>query len=198
VQFFSTLQVYGTELHGRITEATPPRCESPYGLNHLLGEEVCRHYAHKYGLSVTLIRPSNVYGAPDSPTVQRSTLVPMCFVKSVLAEGRVILQSSGLQRRNFISTDEVADVCLHLAENTPSGVNIVNAASHWTTSIREIAELVAEVHPGTTISFLSADPLAGHPLTVDSRLSHLRPSAEQSLQTMRVAIRSLFKLFKTE
>jgi nucleoside-diphosphate-sugar epimerase len=29
VQFFSTLQVYGTELEGTITEATPANCETP-------------------------------------------------------------------------------------------------------------------------------------------------------------------------
>ena len=193
VQFFSTLQVYGTELEGTITEATPPRCESPYALNHLEGEEVCRHYAHQHGLQVALIRPANVYGVPDSPTVNRSTLVPMCFVRSALADGQIVLRTSGLQRRNFVSTDEIADLCLHLTGNLPAGVNVINAASHWSASILEIAQLVAEVRPGTGIRVESKHPGSGKALRVDSRWAHLRPGAEESAARMRATIRSLFR-----
>jgi UDP-glucose 4-epimerase len=193
VQFFSTLQVYGTELAGTITEATPPRCESTYGLNHLLGEEVCRYYAHQHGLKVALIRPANVYGVPDSPTVNRSTLVPLCFVRSALADGQIVLRTSGLQRRNFVSTDEIADLCLHLTGNLPAGVNVINAASHWSASIREIAQMVAEVRPGTGIRVESEQPGSGKALRIDSRWAHLRPGAEESAARMRATIRSLFR-----
>lgn len=193
VQFFSTLQVYGAEPEGEITEATPTRCESPYALNHHWGEEVCRYYAWQHGLQVALIRPANVYGVPDSPTVRRSTLVPMCFVKSVLAEGRIVLKTSGRQYRNFVSTDEVADICLHLAGNMPAGVTVINAASNWTASIREIAQWVAGVRPGTGITVESALPASGKPLRVASSLAHLRSSAEESSARMRATISSLFQ-----
>jgi|LauGreDrversion4_2_1035121.scaffolds.fasta_scaffold16191_5 nucleoside-diphosphate-sugar epimerase len=193
VLFFSTLQVYGTELEGTITEATPPRCESPYGLNHLLGEEVCRYYARKHGLKVALIRPANVYGVPDSPTVKRSTLVPMCFVQDVLANGHITLHSSGLQRRNFISTDEVAEVCLHLARNPREGVNVINAASNWTASILEIGQMVAAALPGVTIQARSDHPSGGHHLRVDSSLASLRRSVEESRDQMRSVISSLLQ-----
>jgi UDP-glucose 4-epimerase len=197
ILFFSTLQVYGTEPEGEITEATPPRCESPYALNHHWGEEVCRYYARQHGLNVALIRPANVYGVPDAPTVQRSTLVPMCFVKSVLTDGGIVLKTSGLQRRNFVSTDEVAEICLHLAGNMPAGVRVINAASHWTASIREIAQWVAKVRPGTTITVESSQPASGKPLCVGSSLAHLRPSAEESAARMRATITSLFETLKT-
>jgi UDP-glucose 4-epimerase len=196
VVFFSTLQVYGTELEGAITEATPPHCESPYGLNHLLGEEVCRFYASKHSLNIVLLRPANVYGVPDARTVERSTLVPMCFVKTA-RQGSIVLQSSGRQQRNFISTDEVADVCLHLLENFPADVEVINAGSNWLVSIHELAQMVAaeqQRRSGTPlgVEILSRQPERGNVFSLESRVSFLRPSAEDSRERMRAVIQGLF------
>jgi UDP-glucose 4-epimerase len=201
VIFFSTLQVYGTELEGRITESTPPCCETPYALNHLLGEEVCRYYTRRHGLDIAFIRPANGYGVPDSPTVNRSALVPMCFVKSALAEGRIVLQSSGKQRRNYVSTDEVADACLHLLQNFPAGNEVINVGSRWLASIREIADMVAEEHQrrsGTQLplSILSALPDPGNHFILESRLESLRPTAAESREHMAAVIRGLFDYFQ--
>jgi nucleoside-diphosphate-sugar epimerase len=175
VVFFSTLQVYGTELYGEITEGTPVRCESPYALNHLLGEEVCRFYANKHGMDIVLMRPSNVIGVPDWSSVQRSTLVPMCFVKEVLASGALTLRSSGHQRRNFVTSDQVSDACLNLMGNFPAGVTVVNAGSCWHASIGEMAALVADVFFGMTgqklpVNFLTDEPLCGNEFQLYSRL----------------------------
>jgi len=200
IVFFSTLQVYGTELEGTITETTPPLCESPYGLNHLLGEEVCRFYARKHGLNIVLIRPANVYGVPDAPTVERSSLVPMCFVKAAMKGNEIVLQSSGKQQRNFVSTDEVADACLHLLEDFPSGAEIINVGSNWLASIHELATIVAAEHErrmGTPLDLEihSDQPTQGNHFTLKSRLAHLRPSVEESRSRMNDVVRRLFDHF---
>jgi len=193
--FFSTLQVYGTELEGRIMEDTPPRCESAYGLNHLLGEEVCRFYANRHGLNVVLLRPANVYGVPDAPTVERSVLVPMCFVKSVLKAEPLVLLSSGRQQRNFISTDEVADACLHLVENFPTGTRVINAGSHWLASIREIAEMVSVRSADLKMEIRSEKPERSNHFILESSLAHLRPSMDESCERMCSVITRLFEYF---
>lgn len=201
--FLSTLQVYGTELIGEVTEVTPPHCETPYGLNHLLGEETCRLYVHRdAALSVTLLRPANVYGVPDSPTVERSTLVPMCFVKEALATGRLVLRSSGLQRRNFVSTDQVASACIQmLAEPSLPGATVVNIASRWIASILDIALMTADVHRERTgsdlpIERLSDLPHEGNAFTLRSRLEALAPSIDQSMSHMRDVINRLYDHFQ--
>ena len=200
VIFFSTLQVYGAELEGIITEATQPRCESPYGLNHLLGEEVCRYYANKHGLNTALIRAANVYGVPDARSVERSTLVPMCFVKTALQGRGIVLQSSGKQRRNFVSTDEIADVCLHLLEDFPQGAQIINAGSNWLASIHEIAQMVAATHRHRTddhvgIEIRSSQPECENQFRLESRLALLRPPVEDSRTRMSEVISRLFDHF---
>lgn len=203
VQFLSTLQVYGTELEGEITEHTPPRCETPYALNHLLGEEVCRMYARVHPLDIDLVRPANVYGVPDASTVNRSTLVPMCFVKEALTTGKLCLRSSGRQQRNFVSTDEVADAALHLlAHPFGAGAHVVNVGSHWLASIRSIAEMVAaayEQRTGTAlpVEILSNAPERGNEFLLRSRLDSIVPPAAASAASMTHVIRRLFDHFQS-
>jgi len=200
VVFFSTLQVYGTELQGDITESTPACCESAYALNHFFGEEVCRFYAYKHGLDIVLMRPANVIGVPDAPTVQRSTLVPMCLVKEALTTGKIVMRSSGRQTRNFVRSDQVADACLRLCQTFPSGVTVINAGSQWHASIAEMVELVADVFQERTgtkliLEFQSDLPAQGNEFRLHSSLNHDCESADASASTARGMIQRLFEYF---
>jgi nucleoside-diphosphate-sugar epimerase len=144
VMFFSTLQVYGTELNGHISSNTPINCETNYALNHWFGEELCKLYGKKYKINIFLIRPSNVYGIPASSSVQRASLVPTCFINEAIESGRIMLRSSGKQKRNFISLQEVSDACAHLLTINLAGTCVVNLGSQFLYSIKEIASLVSE------------------------------------------------------
>lgn len=143
VVLFSTAQVYGTELIGLVDESSPVRCETPYALNHFFAEELSRLYSINNGFDVAVIRPSNVYGVPQINTINRSTLVPMTFVEQVIDQGSITLHSSGKQIRNFVSTDEVADLILKILCEFPKGFSIINACSNYHASIFEVASLVA-------------------------------------------------------
>ncbi|MDG1286925.1 MAG: NAD(P)-dependent oxidoreductase [Rickettsiales bacterium] len=198
VVYLSTLQVYGTELQGGVDETTPVSCETPYALNHYLGEEVCRYMAQTTKLDIVALRPSNVYGVPSVSTVNRETLVPMCFVKEALATGKVCLRSSGRQLRNFISTDEVAAIITQLIDDFPQGYTIVNAASDWETRICDIANIVGQAWRDVKktpleIQVLSDQPEKPEIFTVTSR--HISPqlSKEASRQRMADVIKSLIE-----
>lgn len=142
---FSTAQVYGTELTGVIDESSPVRCETSYALNHFFAEELGRFYSINHGMSVVIVRPSNVYGAPQVSTVDRSTLVPICFVNQAIDKGSITLHSSGKQTRNFVSTDEVSDSILNVLQDFPQGFSKINACSNYQASILDIARLVSNV-----------------------------------------------------
>lgn len=145
--FFSTAQVYGTELHGQVSIQTATRCETPYALNHLFGEELCKMYSTRNdGLNCIALRPSNIYGVPEVSTVNRCTLVPICFVDEAIKNKTINLRSSGMQTRNFVSTDEVCDDVIRLLDDFPLGFTTINSGSNWCTSILEIARIVEEVY----------------------------------------------------
>lgn len=144
--FFSTFQVYGTELTGTITENTVPGPENDYGLNHLFAEQYVQMYSRKYGLNCTIVRPSNIYGVPFSNDVNRWTLVPLCFCKEIMTNGQITLKSSGKQMRNFVSLDTIAECCETIALQKRSGFHVVNLASAMNLSILEISKIVKEVY----------------------------------------------------
>lgn len=195
--FLSTFQVYGTELNGVVDEETPVCCQSPYGLNHWFGEEACRLFSSLHGMSVAVVRPSNVYGAPAVSTVNRGTLVPMCFVAEAAQTGSITLRSSGKQRRNFVSTKEVADACSYIALNPHSGFRIFNVCSAMLASMREIAELTCAVSSerygkSLDLKILGQEPAKGNSFEARSALEFLWPTKEESWARMRSEISSLF------
>lgn len=195
--YFSTFQVYGTELTGVVDESRPANCQSPYGLNHWCGEEVCRMQATMQALAVAVVRPSNVYGAPAASSVNRNTLVPACFVSDALAHGEIRLQSSGRQLRNFVSTAEVARACLHLLADFPSGFSISNICSPYSATIYDVALLTAEVHRerfGVTlpVKVLRNEPTVINGFDARSRHQAIWGTADASRKTMRQEIRLLY------
>jgi nucleoside-diphosphate-sugar epimerase len=197
--YLSTLQVYGTELTGDIDETTPVACESMYGLNHYLGEEVCRFYAQQYGLNIVALRPSNVYGVPCVSTVNRDTLVPMCFVREARETGRVQLRSSGKQLRNFVSTDEVAGVISNLLDNFPKGFTHINATSDWHVCIAEIAAMTGRAWQAVKnvpldIQLLSDKPETPEAFTVSSRYVSPLMTKQASRQKMADVIKELIEI----
>ena len=188
--YLSTLQVYGTELQGTIDDTTPVQCETAYGLNHYLGEEVCRLAVRRHNIDIVALRPSNVYGVPSVPTVARDTLVPMCFVRDAKASGAVELRSSGNQNRNFVSTGEVAEIIATLITEFPAGYTIVNAVSAYMASIREIADMTESIWNRVSktpmqLNVLSDDPAEGNAFTITSKIVAPRLSEDQS--RMRIA-----------
>lgn len=198
VIYLSTLQVYGTELQGHVNECTPVRCETPYGLNHYLGEEVCRLAAQRHGIDVVALRPSNVYGVPSVSTVSRSTLVPMCFVRDALATGVVELRSSGRQLRNFVSTDEVAESIGALLGAFPKGYQVVNAVSAWHARIVDIAQMVETAWQATrrhslALRILSDIPAMSNEFTVTSCVLAPRLTKDESHARMTEVIDQLVK-----
>lgn len=203
VIYLSTLQVYGTELQGKVDEGTPVRCESAYGLNHYLGEEVCHLAARRHGIDIVALRPSNVYGVPSVSTVERSSLVPICFVKDALATGAIELRSSGRQQRNFVSTDEVSAVIGDVLADFPKGYTHVNAVSHWHASIVHVAQMLQEVWEEVRkerieLRIQSNSPIAGNEFTVTSKVIAPRLMCEQSQMRMIEVLRNLINKFQSE
>ncbi len=202
VVFLSTLQVYGTELSGVIDESTPTNCETPYALNHKFGEEVCELYAKRYGLNVVLLRPSNVFGVPAAPTVNRSTLVPMCFIREAFVKGAVTLRSSGLQSRNFVSTTDVAKQILNLIDGFPAGCTPVNCGSNWYATISSIADLTADIFfeelgRGLKIERQSSLPDTSNQFHVSSIYRSSWPKEQLTQSQMSETIRKLIALYST-
>jgi len=138
--YFSTLQVYGE--NNQISEDSEVACINDYAMTHYFAEKYVRMFK-KNGIDFVILRPSNVYGTFESKTVDRWSLVPGCFCKDAKATSKITLMSSGNQKRDFISLEDLFGFTFHLLNNYELLKNeVYNVASGDVYSILELANLV--------------------------------------------------------
>ena len=102
----------------------------------------------QYGRPWISAMPTNLYGPGDNFSPQGSHVLPALIRRydEAVASGaqQVTNWGSGAPRREFLHVDDMADACLHLLEHY-DGPQQVNVGTGRDTTIREIADTVAEV-----------------------------------------------------
>jgi len=141
--YISSAHVYGP-LEGRIDEDRPPDPRSPYAHAHLATEALFREAAYT-GASVLIARPCAVFGPLADPSrFARWSLIPFDFPRQAVA-GRIVLKSSGLQRRNFVPADGVGNLVGWWLSQAGSGVQVANAPGRSEMTVYDFALLCAKI-----------------------------------------------------
>jgi UDP-glucose 4-epimerase len=107
--YFSTAHVYGSPLIGTITEETIPHPAHPYSLTHKAAEDVVKDAVLQNRIQGIVLRLSNSFGAPVSPTVNRWTLLTNDLCRQAVETGKMKLNSNGCQYRDFICLSDVEE-----------------------------------------------------------------------------------------
>lgn len=107
IVYFSSSHVYGPQV-GRISEASPANPLSDYAIAHYATEQILRR--HSGGATQVLtLRPNAVFGVPiNMDSFDRWSLIPYSFPLEAINHRRIVLRSSGEQRRNFVGTEDLA------------------------------------------------------------------------------------------
>ncbi len=199
---FSTIQVYGTELSGSITEKKLPKLESRYALYHRYGEQVMEMATNNEDINGTIVRLANSVGQYLSPTVNRWSLVPACFCQEAEETGQITLRSSGKQLRNFIPVKDVAYV-VHSLLQTPINQRppIINLAAEKNHSILELAQWVQRIYKTEFSKDIKLTVESDQPNTANNfefSRTHL-PIADYSLeQALQQEIKSIITSLQTK
>lgn len=164
--YVSTFHVYGPSAASPITELTSPRPVHPYAITHHVGEDFVWQAAHDSGIEAVIARLSNGFGYPMDDYVHRWSLVFNDLCLQAVSSGRLVLQTPGLQERDFIPLEDVARAIAHLIA-LPAGAlgdGLFNVGSGRSLSVRGVADLVAErfrVRRGGQVAIDAPDPPAG-------------------------------------
>jgi len=118
-----------------------------FALAKIEGIYTCHAYNRQYGTNFIAVMPSNLYGIHDSYT-EYSHVLPSLMSKlhaaKVAGNREVTLWGTGAPMREFLHTDDFADVCLLLMDQY-NGPEIINVGSGEDLSIRALAELMQAV-----------------------------------------------------
>ncbi|MFD7863518.1 UDP-glucose 4-epimerase GalE [Streptomyces sp. NPDC059783] len=154
--FSSSAAVYGVPAAELITEEEPCVPINPYGETKLAGEWLVRAVGRAHGLSTGCLRYFNVAGAaePGLADLGVFNVIPMFFDRLTRGEGPRIFGADyptpdGTGIRDYIHVADLADahlaVARQLAERDEPGDLTVNIGRGEGVSVRELADLVAEV-----------------------------------------------------
>ncbi len=94
----------------------------PYALAKIAGIEMCWAYNRQYSTQYLAVMPTNVYGPGDNYDLETSHVIPALIRKFHEAKKNnndsVTVWGTGRPRREFIYSDDLADACLFLLEQS--------------------------------------------------------------------------------
>lgn len=143
--YFSTAHVYGAPLAGHIDERTLPRPIHPYAITHKVGEDFVLAAHDQRKIEGVVLRLSNGFGAPIGAEVNRWTLIANDLCRQAVTTGRLVLKSSGLQRRDFVTLTDVARCVEHILGLPASALQdgLFNLGGASVLSMFELTQVIA-------------------------------------------------------
>src|SRR5260221_601841 len=119
-----------------------------YAVAKIAGLKLCAAYRRQYGADFISAQPTNLYGPGDTYDLQASHVVPALMARThhakVTGAAQVEIWGTGTPKREFLHVDDLADALVFLMERYSEELQI-NIAWGQEVSIRELAELIAEV-----------------------------------------------------
>lgn len=139
--YFSTAHVYANPLKGFLSEDLYPTNLHPYATSHLIGETAVLNANFLGKVRAVVLRVSNAFGMPAHPDVQCWSLLVNSLCKEAVAFKTMTLTSSGEQKRDFITMDDVVHATSHLI-NESSTMGVFNVGSGSTLKVIDMVKII--------------------------------------------------------
>ena len=119
-----------------------------YAIAKIAGIKLVQAYRKQYGRDWISAMPTNLYGPGDNYNLETSHVLPALLRKfheaKINGDKEVVVWGSGTPLREFLHSDDLADALVFLLQNYSADEHI-NVGSGVEVTIRELAEIIAEV-----------------------------------------------------
>jgi GDP-L-fucose synthase len=122
----------------------PEETNAPYGVAKKAVLVGAQAYREQYGLDAIFLLPANLYGPRDNFHPTNAHVIADLIRKMLESDDEVVLWGDGSPTREFLYVDDCVEG-LVLAAERYDGPEPVNLGASREISIRDLAELVAEV-----------------------------------------------------
>jgi GDP-L-fucose synthase len=130
-----------------LTSALEPTNEA-YAIAKIAGLKMAQAYRQQYGFCAISLMPTNLYGPHDNFELESSHVAPALIRRFQEAAQRnapeVALWGTGTVRRELMHVDDLADASVFLMQRYDES-EIINVGTGEDVTIRELAELIAEI-----------------------------------------------------
>ena len=141
VIFASSGATFGTPERFPITEVTPQRPSSPYGITKMVAEHYLRFYKAEKGLDFTALRYGNVYGPRQDPNGEAGVIA--IFIGKFLKQQGIRIDWDGDQTRDYVYVKDVANANLLALEKGSGGLYVIG--TNVKTSVNDIYRALVEI-----------------------------------------------------
>jgi UDP-glucose 4-epimerase len=143
VVYTGSTSIYGNPRSIPINEDDGIVPLSPYAVSKLGGENYCMAFYESYGLPVSVVRYSNVFGIGQRPDNPYCGVIAKFFASAY--EGRPLqIHGDGQQTRDFTYIDDAVDATLLSAIQPRAEGEVFNVGTGIETSINELARLIGQ------------------------------------------------------
>jgi len=139
IVYASSASVFGNPRYIPINEDDRLYALNPYAASKLSGENFCNAFYETYGVSVTILRYSNVYGVNQSPRNPYCGVISKFFERLMKGHPPQI-HGDGEQTRDFTYVDDVVEASLLAALSPKAEGDVFNVSSGKEVSINHLAE----------------------------------------------------------
>jgi UDP-glucose 4-epimerase len=144
VVYTSSASVYGNPRYLPINEDDTTNMLSPYAVSKYGGENYCKAFFESYGVPVTCVRYSNIYGP-----LQRAEN-PYCgvvakFFSSVLANKPPVIHGDGEQTRDYTFIDDAVEATLRAGISPRAEGQVYNVGTGRETSVNDLAAKIIRI-----------------------------------------------------
>lgn len=148
-------------------EQTPMLPRSPYAATKIAADRFAYAFAVTYGLRLTILRPSNVFG-PWQRAGAAGAVIPT-FVQAALRGDPLYITGGGAQEREFLYIDDLVAAYALALDAEPEPGAAFNVGSDEVRSIRQVAEAVQVHWPAAAIEYGGARVADVSGFRLDSR-----------------------------
>ncbi len=149
--YISTASTYGDFQYSPADEKHPLEPKDIYGATKLAADRIAVSYFRSYGLPVTVLRTSSVYGPGDL-----EKRVTKNFVENALQGIPLELDGGGHQKRTFSYVKDVARGVVLATESKKSDGEVFNICGDKDCSIRDLADAIKRFIPAAKIKVVGA------------------------------------------
>lgn len=154
--YLSSMEVYGDhQSEDKISEEVavclhPMNLRDSYPIGKCTSENLCQSYSHERGISVDILRLSQVIGTTCPISESRDTRIVMEIARDILSGNDIILKTKGESKRTYIYVSDAVTAILKVL--TCEGSDVYNVANEGTyCSIYDMCQLAAEKVAGGKI-----------------------------------------------
>jgi len=152
----SSAAVYGHPEDLPVSETTPTKPSSPYGVQKLALDQYTRLYEDLYDVETVALRYFNVYGPRQQGPYSG---VISTFLEQARADEPITIEGDGKQSRDFVHISDVVRANLRAATTDAVG-EAYNIGTGQRTTIEELAETIRDA-TGSSSPIVHCEPRPG-------------------------------------